>query len=481
MTVREVAKNPDGSPILKTTALETLPHKQMEKEYGAGLRERLNRNLRAIGVDSFIDNDRVRIRGISKECEDHFSKRSERIKETAEGDAIEKNKASLKTRDKKNKAHTLPVCEGHWRKELEEKFHLTHQSLPSLRIEKEQQQRDPFAGVTLPPIPQKTRAHEPERSLAQEKKEAVEVVVKNLYRYRDSFSKGQLQTALKRECQARGMRDKDALDAADDFIGRGSTYKIRNQYGREVYTTHDGPRIRNEEREARRRAYEEKTRPVRESVFQEIQKEFRGHKCIALTRDKAGAEALKKEIKMPAASIKTMMNEIEGKRFRKSKWTGEWVELDKGDEARKKFFKQAGAELKYLTGQISLETKKKLTGDYWKPRTEMVHKFLWATGQISKNRMRHLDAELRHEQLKVTNKTVIIVSQGISQHPLFPALIEAVQKRGGKIVYAHEKIRERVTQELKAERELEKLREDLAHEKDQKIKQSHGIKIPLKL
>jgi len=488
VTVREVGKKEDGTPAIKTTALETLPHKQMEKEYGAALRERLNRNLRELGIDSFIENDRVRIRGISKECEDHFSKRSTTIKERApEGDSIDKDRASLTTRDKKNKAHTLPVCQAHWEKELQEKFQLTHISLPSFRlseagVEKEALLKDPYQGATLPRPPKTPHITEPERSLELEKRAAIDDAVRGLFQYRDSFSKGQLINALKKECAARGLREKDAFDAANEFISRSSTYTIRNNYGREVLTTHEGPRLRAEAREVRQREYKERLTPVRERVIDEIKREYKGHTFITLTRDRTSAIDLEKETKMPAASIRTMLNEMEGKRFRKSKWTGEFIEVDKEKEARKRFSRRVVAEAKYLSGQISLETKKKMTGDNLKPRSEMVHKFLWATAQISKSQMRHLDAELRHEKLKVTSKTVIIVNESMKSHPLFPIFQQEVEQRGGKIVHAGEMARERVIQALKAERELEKqLQEALTHEKDQKIKQSHGIKIPLKL
>ena len=487
VTVREVGKKEDGTPAIKTTALETLPHKQMEKEYGAALRERLNRNLRSLGIDSFIEGDRVRIKGISRECEDYFSKRSTTIKERApEGDSIDKDRASLTTRDKKNKAHTLPVCQAHWEKELQEKFQLTHISLPSFRlseagVEKEALLKDPYQGATLPRPPKTPHITEPERSLELEKRAAIDDAVRGLFQYRDSFSKGQLINALKKECAARGLREKDAFDAANEFISRSSTYTIRNNYGREVLTTHEGPRLRAEAREVRQREYKERLTPVRERVIDEIKGEYKGHTFITLTRDRTSAIDLEKETKMPAASIRTMLNEMEEKRFRKSKWTGEFIEVDKEKEARKRFSRRVVAEAKYISGQISLETKKKMTGDNLKPRSEMVHKFLWATAQISKSQMRHLDAELRHEKLKVTSKTVIIVNESMKSHPLFPIFQQAVEQRGGKIVHAGEMARERVIQALKAERELEKLQEALTHEKDQKIKQSHGIKIPLKL
>jgi conjugative relaxase-like TrwC/TraI family protein len=485
VTVRVAGTKPDGTPAIKTTALETLPHKQMEKEYGAAMRERLNKNLRALGVDSFIEGDRVRVKGISRECEDYFSKRSATIKERApEGDSIDKDRASLTTRDKKNEAHTRPVCQAHWEKELREKFQLTHMSLPSFRLRdaSAEKEPDPYQGVTLPRPPKTPHITEPERSLDLEKRAAIEVAVKSLFQYRDAFSKGQLINALKKECALRGLREKDAFDAANEFISRSSTYTIRNNYGREVLTTHEGPRLRAEAREVRQREYKERLTPVRERVIDEIKGEYKGHTFITLTRDRTSAIDLEKETKMPAASIRTMLNEMEEKRFRKSKWTGEFIEVDKEKEARKRFSRRVVAEAKYISGQISLETKKKMTGDNLKPRSEMVHKFLWATAQISKSQMRHLDAELRHEKLKVTSKTVIIVNESMKSHPLFPIFQQEVEQRGGKIVHAGEMARERVIQALKAERELEKqLQEALTHEKDQKIKQSHGIKIPLKL
>jgi hypothetical protein len=103
--------------------------------------------------------------------------------------------------------------------------------------------------------------------------------------------------------------------------------------------------------------------------------------------------------------------------------------------------------------------------------------------------MRHLDAELRHEKLKVTPKTVIIVNDSMRKNPLFPLFEQEIKKRGGKIVHAGEMIRERVIQELRAEQAelaVETLREKLKHENDSRkvkevIKQPQGITIPLKL
>lgn len=132
-------------------------------------------------------------------------------------------------------------------------------------------------------------------------------------------------------------------------------------------------------------------------------------------------------------------------------------EVDTKKEERKRLGRRIGAEVKFALGMINAETRKKVTGDYRKPSHEAAHKFLWATGQISKKQMKHLDAELRHKRLEVTKGTVVIIESSTRHHPRMGELRREVEKRGGKVVFAGEHMRE--TQEIKVERDAQRQKE----------------------
>ncbi len=161
-------------------------------------------------------------------------------------------------------------------------------------------------------------------------------------------------------------------------------------------------------------------------------------------------------------------------------------EVDTKKEERKRHSRRIGAEVKFALGMIDAKTRKKVTGDYRKPSHEAAHKFLWTTGQISKSQMRHLDAELRHTRLEVTKGTVLIIDSSIRHHPRMGELRLEVEKRGGKVVFAGERMGE--TQEIKVERDAQRQKERQGREVVKEVgerqkkhdEEHHGMKIKLR-
>ncbi len=416
----------------KTRSIWSKRFYEQEHRYGAIYRAELAKNVEGLGFGTYRTGEFFEVKGVPEALIKELSKRGEEIKQSAKDDsAKERERATIKNREAKGD-YTKDVLSERWTKTAR-----AH-------------------GLDPEKIHELRHTYRTERSISVESREAVKGALEEIIKKAPRFTSHDLERRAHVHAQGRGIGTQAATEAVRQYLTTNAVKVVGTHKGEKVFTTKaDYQKNREEYREATRQEEREKNTVFRKSDYEAIREAHRGSKFIAITSDRPSADRLQKNIGMQAASVRILLNEMEGRRFRKERSFGRMikgdfkkqiVEVDTKKEERKQLERRIGAEVKFALGMIDAKTRKKLTGDDQKPSHEAAHKFLWATGQISKSQMLHLDAELRHQRLEVTKGTVVIIDRSIRNHRLNGKLREEIEKRGGKLVFAGEVERQREKQ-----------------------------------
>jgi conjugative relaxase-like TrwC/TraI family protein len=419
----------------KTRSIWSKRFYEQEHRYGAMYRAELSKNVEGLGFTTYRTGEFFEVKGVPEALIKELSKRGKEIKKAARDEsAEEREKAALRIRQKKEE-YTKDQLLEHWTRAAR-RHGLAPEKIKELR-----------------------HSYRQERSLSIESREAVKGALEAVIAKAPHFTEKDLERVTNVLAQGRGIGTHAATDVVREYLASDAVNIVGTHKGEKVFTTKaDYQKSREEYREASRQEEREKNFVIRKSDYEAVREDYRGSKFIAVTSDRPAADRLQKNIGMQAASVRILLNEMEGRRFRKQRALRRMIkldfskkieEVDTKKEERRRLSRRIGAEVKFALGMISAKTRKKVTGDYWKPRHEAAHKFLWATGQISKKQMRHLDAELRHKRLEVTKGTVVIIDSSIRHHPRMADLVREVEKREGKIVFAGERMKEKESQRQK--------------------------------
>ncbi len=455
----------------KTRSIWSKRFYEQEHRYGAMYRAELSKNVEGLGFTTYRTGEFFEVTGVPERLIKELSKRGEEIKKSARDEsAEERERAAVKIRQKKVE-YTKDALQAHW---------TTRARAHGLAPEK---------------INELRHTYRPERSISAESRAAVKGALEAIISKAERFTEQDLERKAHVEAQGRGIGTDAATSAVREYLTSDAVKIVGTHKGGKVFTTQALYQKNREEYEeaATRQKEREKNVGIRNSDYEEIRAAHRGSKFIAITWDRKSADRLQKRIGMQAASVRILLNEMEGRRFRKERSlkrmiTGDFskqiVEVDTKKEERKRMFRRINTEAKYALGMISAKTRKKLTGGLHKPSHEAAHKFLWATGQITKKQMRHLDAEARHKRLEVTKGTVVIIDRSIRNHPLNGKLREEIEKRGGKMVYAGERINEKHSHGMMAEKKDVRQKEiqsrDVLKDEEERQKERYGMKIKLR-
>jgi len=454
----------------KTRSIWSKRFYEQEHRYGAIYRAELSKHIEALGFTTYRVGDFFEVKGVPEPLMKALSKRSAEIKgEAVDESAKAREKATLKPRQVKG---------DYTKEQLLERWTETART-HGLKPEKINELRQPYRE---------------ERSLTNESRKAVREALETVIAKTPRFTESDLEKAAHVQAQDKGIGAAAVIGAVKAYLSTEAAQVGATQKGEKVFTTQaQAEKDKKEYQEATRQ--EEKVarhKEVSKASYDEIRAAHQGSKFIALTADREGADRLQKRIGMQAASVRILLNEMEGRRFRntrsvkrmiKGDFSKQTVEVDRKKEERKKLARRINAEAKYALAMISAKTRKKLTGDLHKPSFEAAHKFLWATGQITKNQMRHLDAELRHKRLEVKKGTVVIIDRSIRNHRLNGKLREEIEKRGGTMVFAGDPIREGVHEKLPQTKELPQQKHAITEQRvtpDTKQQETHGHRIRLR-
>jgi conjugative relaxase-like TrwC/TraI family protein len=404
VTARVVGTKPDGTPLVKTTALEPRNLYEMEVRFGRMYRDKLEAKVQALGFETYkvkgetAIQDMWEISGVPKPLIREFSKRSEKIRKEAQDDsAQERDRVALRTRDKKQpKVHTKEACQAHW-KEVAEQHGFFVRNVPRWRQEKD----SPFEHISLP--------------------ERERFVVK--------------ADAEREKTRRDRLPEREAALYPEPVVG------LREESQTRALVTDRGSKARSEEPSVDKAS---------ERALRVARSEWRckGYKVICCTWSAKKAKAIEAATKIDTQTIQKIVNQLQGIRYKRviektyRKW--ERAPEEKGKSV-KRTLREVYAEYKHSTWQWSGKTKKKYLGEYYKATSQAKHEWWYATHRISQQQKKRLDAELQRQKFQVTRKTVVLVdAKQTPSSPKLQKLVSEVEKLGGRVVFTQDPTRQQV-------------------------------------